>query len=111
MFRLYDQSRISEKNINRLRALREDPDQGVRTMAGLLIKVAAIRPFKRKRLKCLVKVDQALAKEFVETFFPGAWIEIQDDECNENSPIEGLSDGPSEVVNSPPEQSDFDVPF
>lgn len=101
MFRfVYHQSHISEKNINRLRAFLEDPDEGVRIMADVVIRVAVIRPFKRKRVKYLVKVNQALAKEFVETFFPGGWVEMQDDGYNENSPLEGLSDGPSEVVDS-----------
>jgi len=51
--------------MDRLRILLDDPDEAVRNMAYVLIRVAAIRPYKRKRLKYLVKVDRTLAKEFV----------------------------------------------
>ncbi len=68
---IFHQSHISEKNMDRLRVLLDDPDEGVRNMAYVLIRVAVIRPYRRtaqiphrrKRLKYLLKVDRMLAQD------------------------------------------------
>src|SRR3989442_3400182 len=85
---VFHQSHISEKNMDRLRVLLDDSDEGVRNMAYVLIRVAEIRPHRRKRLKYLVKVDRTLAKEFVDVFLAGEWIDMEHDDYNE-----GLSFG------------------
>jgi len=74
---VFDQSHISEKNMDRLRVLLDDPDEGVQNVAFVLIRVAAIRPYRRKRLKYLLKVDWTLAQDFVETFLGGEWIDVE----------------------------------
>ena len=90
---VFHQSHISEKNMDRLRILLDDPDEAVRNMAYVLIRVAAIRPYKRKRLKYLVKVDRTLAKEFVDVFLAGEWIDVEHDDYDEGLSFEAPGGG------------------
>lgn len=48
-----DQSRISEKNIARLRFHGSSPDPNIVTLAGAVISVALVLPFRRKRFSKL----------------------------------------------------------
>ena len=108
---IFHQSHISEKNMDRLRVLLDDPDEGVRNMAYVLIRVAAIRPYKGKRLKHLLKVDRTLAQDFVETFLGGEWIDVGHTE-HDGSSFEDFEHGDRSMrVNSDSVESDFDIPF
>jgi hypothetical protein len=76
--------------MDRLRVLLDDPDEGVRNMAYVLIRVGAIRPYRRKRLKYLLKVDRMLAQDFVETFLGGEWIDMEYTEMDRRLKILGM---------------------
>ncbi len=109
---MFHQSHISEKNMDRLRVLLDDSDEHVRNIAYVLIRVAAIRPYKRKRLKYLVKVDRTIAKEFVETFLEGEWIDVEYAEHDGEAPFEDFEGGDRSIwVSSDRVESDFDIPF
>ena len=54
------QSHISSKNIGRLKILVESSDQEVATLAGVVLEIAEIRPYKRRRLKVLAKEHKDL---------------------------------------------------
>jgi hypothetical protein len=110
MYRFVHQSHISEKNVARLRVLLDDPDDGVRTMAYVLIRVAAVRPYKRKRLRYVVKVDRMLAKEFVEMFFGDEWIDAPPDPFDEQLSFDRNEDDENSICLSSGE-SDVDIPF
>ena len=107
---IFHQSHISEKNMDRLRVLLDDPDEGVRNMAYVLIRVAAIRPYKRKRLKHLLKVDRTLAQDFVETFLGSEWIDVG--YTDDGSSFEDFEHGDRSIrMSSDPVKNDFDIPF
>jgi hypothetical protein len=106
------QSHISEKNIDRLRALLDDSDEDVRTMAYVLIRVAAIRPSRRKRLRYIVQVDQSLAKEFIEIFFGGEWIDPRYETYDEPMSFDTVGDDVASMQGSfNSDRGDLDVPF
>jgi hypothetical protein len=54
------QSHISSKNIGRLKILVESSDQEVATLAGVVLEIAEIRPYKRRRLKVLANEHKDL---------------------------------------------------
>ena len=105
------QSHISEKNVARLRVLLDDPDEGVRKMAYVLIRVAAVRPYKRKRLRYIVKVDRTLAKEFVEMFFGDEWIDAPPDPFYEELSLDRHEDDESSRCLTASGERDVDIPF
>ena len=96
--------------MDRLRVLLDDPDEVVRNMAYVLIRVAAIRPYKRKRLKHLLKVDRTLAQDFVEAFLGAEWIDAE--YSTMRSSFEDLELGDRSIrMSSDSVKSDFDIPF
>jgi hypothetical protein len=112
MYRFVHQSHISKKNVARLRVLLDDADEGVRNMAYVLIRVAAVRPYKRKRLRYIVKVDRILAKEFVEMFFGDEWIDAPPDPFDQELSLGRHEDDESSIcLNSASDESDVDIPF
>jgi len=112
MYGFVHQSHISEKNLARLRVLLDDSDDGVRNMAYLLIRVAAVRPYKRKRLRYIVKVDRTLAKEFVKLFFGDEWIDGPPNPFDEQLLFDRNEEGESSIwLGSAAGESDVDIPF
>jgi hypothetical protein len=54
------QSHISSKNMERLKILVESSDQEVASLAGVVLEIGEIRPYKRRRLKVLAKEHKDL---------------------------------------------------
>jgi hypothetical protein len=67
IFGYLKQSHISKKNIVRLRVLSESSDEHIAMMATLVIEVAKVKPYKRKRLKVLASERADLLVQLEET--------------------------------------------
>lgn len=55
IFNFLRQSHISDKNVSRLKQLYESPDKEVSKLAGIVLEVAKVKPYKKRRLKVLVR--------------------------------------------------------
>ena len=67
IFHFLKQSHISKKNIARLEHLIESPDKEVACLAGIVLEVAKVKPYKKKRLKVLAKERRDLLEKLDET--------------------------------------------
>ena len=61
------QSHISKKNISRLNSLVESADEEVAKLAGIVLDVAKVKPYKKKRLKFLAREHSDLLAKLDET--------------------------------------------
>ena len=61
------QSHISKKNVKRLKSLVESPDDEVARLAGIVLDVAMVKPYKKKRLKFLAREHKDLLAKLDET--------------------------------------------
>lgn len=60
-------SHITEKNVSRLKKLASSPNEGVAELAGIVLEVAEIRPYKKRRLRELAKTRRDLLQKLEET--------------------------------------------
>lgn len=67
IFNFLNQSHISKKNISRLHSLVESPDEEVANLAGIVLDVAMVKPYKKKRLKFLARQHRDLLERLYET--------------------------------------------
>jgi hypothetical protein len=67
IFNFLNQSHISKKNISRLYSLVESPDEEVAKLAGIVLDVAKVKPYKKKRLKFLAREHRDLLAKLDET--------------------------------------------
>jgi hypothetical protein len=67
LYGFLDQSHISPKNVGRLKILAQHADSGVRQLANLLLEVARLKPYKRRRWNFLAQKHPSL---FVQRRFP-----------------------------------------
>jgi len=68
---LYDflgQSHISQKNLDRLGILTHHSDPGVQKLANLVLDIARVKPYKRRRLKFLAQNDRNLLLRLEEAY-------------------------------------------
>lgn len=61
------QSHISDKNVLRLRKLAVSPNERIAELAGIVLEIADIKPYKKKRLKELARKRQDLLQKLKET--------------------------------------------
>ena len=61
------QSRISDRNVARLRKLAVSPDQQVAELARVVVEVAEINPHKKRRLKELTRKNRDLLHKLEQT--------------------------------------------
>jgi len=61
------QSHISDKNVSRLRKLAASPNEQVADLAGIVLEVAEIKPYKKRRLKELARKNRDLLQKLNET--------------------------------------------
>jgi len=61
------QSHISPRNVSRLKELMEGPNEEVAALASLVLEVASVRPYKKRRLKILAKERRDLLERLAET--------------------------------------------
>ena len=67
IFGFLKQSHISEKNIKRLKMLASSENTEVAKPAGIVLEVAKVKPYKKRRLKALAKERRDLLERLEET--------------------------------------------
>ncbi|MFC1605140.1 hypothetical protein ACFL5F_08965 [Planctomycetota bacterium] len=67
IFNYLRQSRISDKNVSRLKKLAESPNEQVAELAGIVLEVAEIKPYKTRRLRELARKKRNLLQKLEET--------------------------------------------
>ncbi len=67
IFNYLRQSHISSKNISRLKDLAESSNEEIAELARLVLEVASIKPYKRRRLKVLAQERRDLLHKLEET--------------------------------------------
>ena len=67
IFNYLRQSHISSKNISRLKELAESPSEEIAEQARLVLEVASIKPYKKRRLKVLARERRDLLHKLEET--------------------------------------------
>ena len=67
IFNYLRQSRISDKNVSRLKKLAESPNEQVAELAGIVLEVAEIKPYKKRKLKELARKRRDLLHKLDET--------------------------------------------
>lgn len=63
IFRFLEQSHISARNVARLRLLAASPHPRTAELAGVVLEVAAVKPYKKRRLKFLSKDHRELLEK------------------------------------------------
>jgi hypothetical protein len=69
IFNYLRQSHISDKNVSRLRKLAKSPNEQIVELAGIVLEVAEIKPYKRRRLKEIARKRRDLLHKLDETGF------------------------------------------
>ncbi len=92
----YRQSRISERNVKRLHVLAGSDDPEIAAQANALLRVAAVAPHRRKRLKRIRAAEPELLTRLAEVGLPMEWSEAPWDEEIE-SEGEGEGEGTFET--------------
>lgn len=67
IFNFLLQSHITEKNISRLRKLAVSPYERIAELAGIVLEVAKVKPYKKKRLKELSEKRPDLLRKLDDT--------------------------------------------
>ena len=67
IFGYLKQSHISEKNVDRLKTLVSSENERISGLAAIVLEVAKIKPFKRRRLKVLARERNDLLRKLEET--------------------------------------------
>jgi len=67
VFNYLKQSHISEKNISRLEQLQSSEDEEVSMLAGIVLEVAKVKPYKKRRIKVLARERRDLLEKLDET--------------------------------------------
>lgn len=67
IFNYLRQSRISEKNVSRLRCLAGCDSEEIAELAAIVLEVAEVKPYKRRRLKVLARERRDLLRKLDET--------------------------------------------
>lgn len=67
IFGYMNQSHISEKNVARLETLAASKDPEIARLAAIVLEVAEITPYKRRRLKRLARERRSLLEKLEET--------------------------------------------
>ena len=67
IFNYLRQSHISDKNVSRLKKLAVSPNERIAELAGIVLEVAEIKPYKKRRLKELAKKNRDILHKLQET--------------------------------------------
>ncbi len=67
IFGFLEQSHISDKNITRLEKLCKSSDPRISELAGIVLEVAKVKPYKKRRLKVLARERRDLLSKLEET--------------------------------------------
>ena len=67
IFNYLNQSHISKKNVSRLRVLASSSIAKIAEFASIVLEVARVKPYKKRRLKVLAKKRRDLLQQLEET--------------------------------------------
>ena len=67
IFNYLRQSHISDKNVSRLRKLAKSPNEQIAELAAIVLEVAEIKPYKKRRLKEIARKRRDLLHKLDET--------------------------------------------
>ncbi len=67
IFGYLKQSHISEKNVKRLKQLVDSESDKIAKLANIVLEVADVKPYKRRRLKVLARERRDLLQKLEET--------------------------------------------
>lgn len=67
IFGYLKQSHISDRNVLRLKSLASSDNPRIAELASVVIEVAQVKPYKKRRLKVLAKENRDLLKKLKET--------------------------------------------
>ena len=67
IFNYLRQSHISDKNVSRLRKLAKSPNEQIAELSGIVLEVAEIKPYKKRRLKEIARKRRDLLQKLDET--------------------------------------------
>jgi len=67
IFGFLKQSHISKKNVSRLKTLSGSPNPRIAELAGIVLEVALVKPYKKRRLKVLARERRDLLAKLDET--------------------------------------------
>ena len=67
IFGYLKQSHISDKNVKRLKQLVDSESDKIAKLANIVLEVADVKPYKRRRLKVLAKERRDLLQKLEET--------------------------------------------
>jgi hypothetical protein len=67
IYNFLSQSHISKKNITRLNILKESENPKISEYASIVLEVAKVRPYKKRRLKILARENRPLLKKLRDT--------------------------------------------
>ena len=67
IFNFLNQSHISDKNVARLRVLASSQNERISELASIVLEVAEVKPYKKRRLKVLARERRDLLRKLVDT--------------------------------------------
>ncbi len=67
IFGYLKQSHISDMNVSRLETLASSENPGIGELAGIVLEVAKVKPYKKRRLKVLARERKNLLQKFKDT--------------------------------------------
>ncbi len=67
IFGFMKQSHISEKNVDRLKILASSSNSEITELAAIVLEVARVKPYKKRRLKVLARERKDLLEKLEET--------------------------------------------
>ena len=67
IFNYLRQSHISDQNVSRLKKMAASPNEQIAELAGIVLEVAEIKPYKKRRLKELARKNRDLLQKLDET--------------------------------------------
>ncbi len=67
IFDYMNQSHISDKNVERLKILSESENERIRELASIVLEVAKVKPYKKKRLRVLARERRDLLDDLERT--------------------------------------------
>jgi hypothetical protein len=67
IFNYLRQSHISDRNVSRLKSLAKSSNPRIAELAGIVLEVADVKPYKKRRLKVLARKRRDLLEKLDET--------------------------------------------
>jgi hypothetical protein len=81
-----EQSHISERNVRRLRTLAQSSDVRIAPLAALMLEVALIAPYRRRRIRTVARQRRDLLKQLEQAGLILPLIEPNDPYCGDPPP-------------------------